>query len=69
MDPNAALAFASTGAAFNIAGVPLARDTALVEAGTDLRINISTKIGLSYAGQLANTVQDHAIKGNFTWQF
>jgi len=69
VDPNAALAFASTGAAFNIAGVPLARDTALVEAGTDLRINISTKIGLSYAGQLANTVQDHAIKGNFTWQF
>jgi outer membrane autotransporter protein len=69
VDPIAALAFVSTGAAFAIAGVPLARDAALVEAGADLQITRQAKIGLSYSGQLANSIQDHSVKGNFTWRF
>ena len=64
-----ALAFVSTGAGFAIAGVPLARDAALVEAGADLQITSQAKIGLSYAGQLADSIQDHSVKGNFTWRF
>jgi outer membrane autotransporter protein len=69
VDPTAALAFVSTGAGFAIAGVPLARDAALVEAGADLQITSQAKIGLSYAGQLAGSIQDHSVKGNFTWRF
>jgi outer membrane autotransporter protein len=69
VDPTAALAFVSTGAAFTIAGVPLARDAALVEAGVDLEITGNAKVGVSYAGQLSNSVQDHSVKGNFTWRF
>ena len=69
VDPTAALEFVSTGAAFGIAGVPLARDAALVEAGADLQITSQAKIGLSYAGQLAHSIQDHSVKGNFTWRF
>jgi outer membrane autotransporter protein len=49
--------------------VPLARDAALVEAGADLQITGQAKIGLSYAGQLAHSIQDHSVKGNFTWRF
>ena len=52
VDPTAALAFVSTGAAFTIAGVPLARDAALVEAGADLQITGNAKVGVPYAGQL-----------------
>jgi outer membrane autotransporter protein len=67
--PTAALSFQSTGAGFNIFGVPIARDAALVEAGGDLQLTAQAKIGLSYAGQLANSAHDHSVKGNFTWRF
>ncbi len=67
--PTAALAFQSTGAAFGIAGVPLARDAALVEAGLDLQVTAQAKVGVVYAGQLADTTHDHSVKGNFTWRF
>jgi outer membrane autotransporter protein len=67
--PSAALAFRDAGIAFAVAGVPLARDSALVEAGLDLRLNPHAKVGLSYSGELASKVQDHAVKGNFVWAF
>ncbi|MPZ38780.1 MAG: autotransporter domain-containing protein [Rhizobiales bacterium] len=67
--PAVALAFQSTGIGFGIAGVPLARNSALVEAGLDLRIAPQATLGVSYLGQLAGSVQDHAVKGQFTWRF
>jgi autotransporter-associated beta strand protein len=67
--PTAALAFRSTGAAFGIWGVPIARDAALVEAGGDLHLSLQTKLGIFYVGQLATNAQDHSVKGNFTWRF
>jgi hypothetical protein len=51
--PQAALAFQSIGTAFTIAGVPIARDAALVAAGADLRISPRATLGLSYSGLLA----------------
>ena len=69
LTPAASLAFQSAGAAFSIAGVPLARDAALVEAGLDLQITAQAKVGIFYAGQLANSAHDNAVKGNFTWRF
>jgi outer membrane autotransporter protein len=67
--PTAALAFQSTGASFTVAGVPLARDSALVEAGVQLRVTRQAVFGVSYTGQLASNVRDHGAKGNFTWTF
>jgi uncharacterized protein with beta-barrel porin domain len=66
---SAALSFQSTGSGFNILGIPIARDAALVEAGGDLQLTAQAKIGVSYAGQLANSAHDHSVKGNFTWRF
>jgi outer membrane autotransporter protein len=63
------LAFQSTGASFTVAGVPLARDSALVEAGVQLRVTRQAVLGVSYTGQLASNVRDHGAKGNFTWTF
>src|SRR5262249_20983712 len=66
--PTAALSFQSIGSGVNILGVPIARDAGLVEAGGDLQLTAQV-IGVSYAGQLANSAHDHSVKGNFTWRF
>ena len=67
--PAAALAFASGGASFTIAGVPLAQDSALLEAGFDLRLTAKATLGVSYLGQFASAVDDHAVKGKLAWSF
>ncbi len=67
--PTAALAFESPAIPFTIAGLPLARDEALVEAGFDVRVRPQATIGIAYFGQLANSAHDNSVKGNFTWRF
>gem|GEM_PF-723653 len=67
--PEARLAFIAAPAPFVVAGVPIARDSLLAEAGLDLAIGRSATLGVSYAGQLARNVQDHAAKGKFSWKF
>jgi outer membrane autotransporter protein len=69
LTPTTTLTLRNTGAAFGIWGVPIARDAALIEAGTDLQLSAQTKVGIFYAGQLATNAQDHSVKGNFTWRF
>jgi subtilase-type serine protease len=54
---------------FTISGAPIARDAALAEAGLDLALNSHATIGVSYVGQIASNVQDHAAKGRFSWKF
>jgi uncharacterized protein with beta-barrel porin domain len=54
---------------FAISGVPIARDALLAEAGLDLAIGRSATVGVSYTGQIARYVHDHAAKGKFSWRF
>src|SRR3546814_12194122 len=49
--PESAHAF-SAGDAFTIAGAPIAQDSAVLEAGLDLRLAPDATFGLSYTGQL-----------------
>lgn len=67
--PTAALAFASTGAAFTVSGVPIAKNSALVEGGIDWRITAQIKLGVAYQGELAQHAHTQTAKGNFTWNF
>jgi len=68
--PDAVLAFQVAPAApYAISGVPIARDALLAEAGLDLAISRNTTLGLSYVGQIASNVSDHAAKGKFSWRF
>ena len=67
--PSVGLAFQGTGAAFSVAGVPIARDSALIETGFDWRFSPRAKLGAFYVGELAAHAQTHAIKGGFTWNF
>lgn len=68
VDPKATLAFAGS-SPFSVAGLPIAKNAALVEAGLDLAISSSASLGLSYTGQLAADTQDHAFKANLAVRF
>jgi outer membrane autotransporter protein len=69
LTPSTALTFLGTGVGFSVTGVPLGSDTAVVESGFDLQLNPQARIGVSYFGQLAPYLSDHAVKGKFTWNF
>jgi outer membrane autotransporter protein len=67
--PAAALAFVSTGIGFGVLGVPLAQDSALVDATLDLALTPAAALELSYFGQFASEARDSAINGHFSWRF
>lgn len=70
LTPSAQLALASVpGANFTVQGLPLAQNTALVEAGLDLKLNAQMRVGASYVGQFADSVTVNAFQANFTWNF
>src|SRR5208337_3255913 len=52
LTPSEALTLQSTAAAFTVAGLPLARDTALLESGLDLRLSAQARVGLFYSTQI-----------------
>ncbi|SFU11553.1 autotransporter-associated beta strand repeat-containing protein [Mesorhizobium sp. YR577] len=62
------LAFAG-GSAFTIAGVPIARNSAIVEGGLDFALSPAAKFGLSYAGQFGNGAIDQSFKANLAVSF
>ncbi|WP_265975612.1 autotransporter domain-containing protein [Brucella intermedia] len=66
--PTSTHAFA-TGDAFTIAGVPIAEDAAVIEAGLDLSLTPQATFGVSYQGQLSGSVQDHGFKANLNVRF
>ena len=67
--PVTTLSFASGGTAFEIAGAPLARNSALLEAGADLYLNAQTTLGILYQGQIARNAEDHAVRGRLAVRF
>ncbi|MGI6855386.1 autotransporter outer membrane beta-barrel domain-containing protein [Mesorhizobium sp. 1B3] len=66
--PIALNAFAG-GDAFDIAGVPIARDAVVIEGGFDLAIAPDAALGLSYSGQIASGARGHGVKADFTMKF
>jgi outer membrane autotransporter protein len=69
LTPTETLTFQSTGETFAVAGLPIARDTALFEGGLDLRLSPRAEVGLSYSGQYGDRVMSNSIKGSLTWLF
>jgi outer membrane autotransporter protein len=68
--PTATLGFISApGSSFEIAGPPLAENTALVEVGLDIIVSPQTRIGLSYMGQFAGDISQNAAQANFSVRF
>ncbi len=70
LTPDATLGFAGiTGSSFNVSGAPLAKNSALLDIGADLRIGASLTAGVSYVGGFASSAQQNAVKGTLSWRF
>ncbi len=67
--PEQSFSFASTNIAFGISGAPIARNSALVEAGLDIGFAPDATFSLSYVGQLADDVTDNGVQGRLNWRF
>jgi outer membrane autotransporter protein len=66
--PSSTLAFAG-GAPFSIAGVPIARNAAVIDAGLDFALSKNTTFGVSYNGQFGSGVRDQSIRANLGLRF
>lgn len=66
--PLATMAFAG-GPAFDIAGVPIARDGAVADLGLEVNFTPNAALGLSYGGQFGTGVTDHTLRGNLAVRF
>jgi outer membrane autotransporter protein len=67
--PVTALAFASGGPGFTIAGTPIAQDSALLDAGLGIVLGPDATLGVSYHGEFADETQDHGVSGRLDWRF
>lgn len=54
---------------FTLAGVPLAKNVAVLEAGVETQRRPNLSLGASCAGQFGNGLQDHGFKVNLNWSF
>lgn len=66
--PNSVMSFAGS-APFNIGGVPIARNAAVVDLGLDMNLSANTTLGVSYGGQFGSGVTDQTLRANFSVKF
>ncbi|WP_170149703.1 autotransporter domain-containing protein [Rhodoplanes roseus] len=66
--PTATMSFAGS-APFGVAGLPIARDAALVEAGLSTALTATMSLGLSYTGQFGDAMRSQGARGSLTVRF
>ncbi|MDM7853022.1 autotransporter outer membrane beta-barrel domain-containing protein [Pseudochrobactrum kiredjianiae] len=59
----------SNGSAFDISGVPVAKDTALVQAGFDIKASETATFGISYRGQFGSGFQSNSVNAKLGIKF
>jgi outer membrane autotransporter protein len=59
----------STGDPFTISGAPVARDSAVIEAGLDLNLGAEASLDLSYTGQVSGQAVEQGFKANLSVRF
>ncbi|WP_412032987.1 autotransporter domain-containing protein [Nitratireductor aquimarinus] len=67
--PTSQMRFASGGNAFTIAGLPLAQDTLVLDAGVDVSLTERATLGLSYGGLFGSGLRDQSAKATLSVQF
>ncbi|MET3353696.1 UNVERIFIED_ORG: outer membrane autotransporter protein [Xanthobacter viscosus] len=55
--------------AYTVAGVPIAEDAAVVEAGLDIKLSPQATLGLVYAGQFGSGATDNGGKATLSYKF
>lgn len=66
--PGSTLAFAG-GGAFTVLGVPIAQDSAVIDAGVDVSLAPSVDLGVSYGGQFGAGASDQSVRGTLNVRF
>ncbi|PCK88697.1 autotransporter outer membrane beta-barrel domain-containing protein [Rhizobium sophoriradicis] len=66
--PLSTQAFAG-GDAFTVAGVPLAENAFVLDAGLDVALNEGAALGIAYSGQIAEDAQQHGVKATLSVKF
>jgi len=66
--PDSTLAF-TAGGPFSVTGVPIARDSAVVEAGLSTDVAKNATVGVSYVGQMGGSSQSHGVNARFLYRF
>ena len=59
----------SGSSAFTIAGAPIARDAAIIEAGLDFAITPQATLGIAYHGQVGSKASDHGVRADLNVKF
>jgi outer membrane autotransporter protein len=59
----------SGGNAFTVAGVPVAKNAAVLDAGLDFKVGKNTTLGVSYNGQFGSGVRDNGVRANLQMKF
>lgn len=59
----------SAGDAFTIAGVPIAKDSAAIEAGLDLNLTDAATLSVAYQGQFGYGVQQNGFNAKLNVEF
>ncbi|HEV2503260.1 MAG TPA: autotransporter domain-containing protein, partial [Mesorhizobium sp.] len=54
---------------FTIAGAPIAKDAAVIEAGLDFAIAPQATLGISYHGQVGSKTGDHGVRADLNVKF
>lgn len=67
--PLATYAVASGSDLFTVAGLPIAEDAFLVDAGLDFAVSDSITLGIAYGGQFGDGAQDQSVRGTLDWKF
>lgn len=54
---------------FTLAGVPLAKNIAVLEAGAETQLRPNLTLGAPYTGQFGDGLRDHGVKPRLNWTF
>ncbi|WP_370678375.1 autotransporter domain-containing protein [Comamonas sp. GB3 AK4-5] len=69
MDTTRAMAFSGVGSEFTIAGVPLARNSALLGLQAQAQLSRNAQLELGYNGEFGGRSSAHAIQAKLSWLF
>lgn len=61
--------FADAASEFDVHGMPLSRNAAMVDAGLDIAMSRNIRLSVSYAGQLFSTIQNNSVRGGVSIRF
>lgn len=67
--PLSAMQFANGGDTFRIAGTPIARNAAALDAGIDVALASRARLGIAYGGQFGAGTSDQSVSANFSLSF